>query len=336
VKWGKATLSENETLELAEVAQLYYIEDLTQEHIASRIGTSRSNVSRMIKEARMRGLVEIQVHSPLGTVAWLQDSLKDRLGLKECLVLSSSDQAAQTPDANSLASKIGALATRYLQEVVADGSTVAVGWSSTVYHHVVNSGYLHHKKGVTVAQLMGSVGGSIPELNGMHMVSRLAAALGADTYYLHAPVLVSNTTVRDALLRDRTIRKTLEVAQRADTMLVGIGAIDTHHGQYRTGYLDDEDLEYIRNKNAVGDICGSYFSCEGRLISLEMSDRTIALDFESMSNIPTRIGVSWGTKKVLANIGAARSGLINVLVTDDSTAEEMLDVLSKNSISPST
>jgi RNA polymerase sigma factor (sigma-70 family) len=38
--------------QLAEVAQQYYLEDLTQEQIARRLGVSRSNVSRMLKEAR--------------------------------------------------------------------------------------------------------------------------------------------------------------------------------------------------------------------------------------------------------------------------------------------
>ena len=58
-----------------------------------------------------------------------------------------------------------------------------------------------------------------------------------------------------------------------------------------------------------------------------MNERTIAIGAEDMKGIPNRIGVSGGLHKVRPNIGAARSGLINVLITDHDAATEMLDVL---------
>ena len=323
----RSVLTEEELLLLAEVAQLYYVGDFTQERIARRVGTSRSNVSRMLKEAREQGLVEIKVRSPLSTVPELQDTLKAFTGLKECYVLSTSDHWSRFSQSDSLERKMGALAARCLQENVTEDNIVGVGWSSTVYHHVVNSGYLHEKRGVTVVQLMGSVGDSIPELNGLHIAARLAAALSARAHYLYAPVLVSDVAVRDALLCDQSIRKTLGMAQRADVMIAGVGAVDREAGQYRTGYLNDADLDYIRGQGAIGDVCGSYFSRDGSFCPIEMNERTIALDFESMLNIPTRIGVSYGVKKALANIGAARSGLLNTLITDEEAARQMLSLL---------
>ena len=77
--------SESGVLVLAEVAHLYYVNNLTQRHIAERIGVSRSKVSRMLRDARSRGLVEIRIHSPLVLETDLQDALKARLGLRECL-----------------------------------------------------------------------------------------------------------------------------------------------------------------------------------------------------------------------------------------------------------
>jgi DNA-binding transcriptional regulator LsrR (DeoR family) len=319
---------------LAEVAQLYYAEDFTQEQIARRIGGSRSNVSRMLKEARARGLVEIRIRSPLGTIPELQEALRERTGLAECLVLSTSGRGARASESGSIAGKIGALAARYMQESISDGNIVGVGWSSTVYHHVVSSGYLREKRGVAVCQLMGSVGDSIPELNGMHIAARLAAALGASAHYLHAPMLVADSAVRDALMRDQSIRKTLSVARRADVTVVGVGAVDRDSGQYRTGYLNDSDLEYIRGRGAVGEVCGSYFLRDGSFCPVEMNERTIALDFESMVRVPTRIGVSWGVKKALANVSVARSGVVNVLITDEDTAREMLRLAEDDAPAP--
>ena len=46
-----------------------------------------------------------------------------------------------------------------------------------------------------------------------------------------------------------------------------------------------------------------------------------------MKGIPNRIGVRGGMHKVRPNIGAARLGLVNVLITDRDTARGMLDAL---------
>ena len=320
--------SESGLLLLAEVAQLYYVRNLTQQHIGERIGISRSKVSRLLREARTRGIVEIRIHSPLTLNADLQDALKESLGLRECLVLAAPDADIDGSEGPDAMGRLSALGARYLQENISDGSVVGVSWSSTVYH-VVSARHLQEKNDATAVQLMGSIGGSIPELDGVSITARLADALDAKAHYLHAPMLVADGVVRDGLLRDPHIRRTLEVARSTDIMVVSVGAIDKSSGQYRTGYLDDDDLEYIHGHGAIGDICGSYFSYDGSPVRLRMNERTIAIGFEDMIRIPNRIGVSGGTHKVRPNIGAARAGLLNVLITDNDTAREMLDTLER-------
>lgn len=315
-----------EALLLGEVARLYYLKDLNQQHIADLIGTSRTSVSRMLREARARGLVEIKVHTPLDVTGDLQDELGRRLGLRECLVLAGPRPEEEAAGLADTTDRLGVLGARYLQDNLADRSVVGVSWSSTVYR-VVSSRYLQEKSGATAVQLMGSIGGSIAELDGVSITGRLADVLGGKAHYLHAPMLVANAAGRDALMCDPHIRKTLEVARNADTMVVSVGAIDRTSGQYRTGYLDEADLEYIRGRGAVGDICGSYFSYEGLPVRLEMDERTIAVSFEELRAIPNRVGVSGGLNKARPNIGAVRAGLLNVLITDEETAREMLALL---------
>lgn len=315
---------------LSEVARLYYVEDFTQERIARRMGISRSYVSRMLRDARSQGLVEIKIHVPLQTVEDLEHELVARFGLREVRVLASTES---NPDGSGDAGSAGAMAAftaRYMQEAITDYSIVGSGWSRTIYHSL-NTGYLQKKTGVTVVQLMGSLGSHIPELNDVSVATRLADALGADLHYLHAPMLVDDAVVRDGLFRDPNIQRTLEIASRADIMVVGIGAIDQSHGQYRTGYIDDTDLERIRENGAVGDVCGSYFSYDGSLIPFEMNERTVAVGPGVLKNIPNRIGVSWGEEKAVPNIGAVRSGLVNVLVTNEPTARKMLELVEEDS-----
>lgn len=58
-----------------------------------------------------------------------------------------------------------------------------------------------------------------------------------------------------------------------------------------------------------------------------MNERTIAIGFEEMWAIRNRSGVSGGPGKALANIGAVRAGLLNVPITDEDTAAEILGIL---------
>lgn len=317
---------------LAEVAQLYYVRDLTQEQIAQHVGVSRSNVSRMLKEARGQGMVEIRIHSPLRTVPALQEELVSRLGLRECLVLAELEQDSRVFEEADTANQVAALAARYLRENIVEDNIIDLGWGRSVYR-VVHSRFLREQRDVTVVQAMGSIGGSIAAFDGVATTARLADALGARAYYLHSPMLVADAAVRDGLLRDPHIRETLEVARRADIVVSSVGTPTRDHGQYLTGYLSDADLEHIRGQGAVGDICGSYFALDGSPIPLEMNERSIATGYEELKRIPDRIGVGSGPEKPPANIGAARSGLINVLITDEETAGKMLDILETESMS---
>jgi DNA-binding transcriptional regulator LsrR (DeoR family) len=49
---------------LHKVAKLYYIEDLKQESIARRLKISRYKVSRVLKRAKDKGMVRIEVMGP--------------------------------------------------------------------------------------------------------------------------------------------------------------------------------------------------------------------------------------------------------------------------------
>jgi deoxyribonucleoside regulator len=209
---------------------------------------------------------------------------------------------------------------------VAEGTTVGLGWGRSV-HRVVHNRFFREKKDVTVVQVMGSIGGSIAEFDGIATTARMAEVIGASAHYLHAPMLVSDAATRSGLLRDPHISKTLEVARRAETIVSSVGTPGREHGQYLTGYLGDEDLEYIREQGAVGDICGAYYAFDGSSVSLEMNERSIAISAKHLSGVPNRVGVSSGPEKPRANIGAARSSLLNVLITDEHTAGIMLDIL---------
>src|SRR5690242_21810553 len=73
---------------LVKIAQLYHLQGLNQDQIGRQVGVSRSKVSRMLKEARERGLVEISVHYPARFSLDLERQLEAELGLREVVVVN--------------------------------------------------------------------------------------------------------------------------------------------------------------------------------------------------------------------------------------------------------
>jgi DNA-binding transcriptional regulator LsrR (DeoR family) len=75
----------------------------------------------------------------------------------------------------------------------------------------------------------------------------------------------------------------------------------------------------------VGDICARYFDVKGRFVEDELSGRIIGIPVESLRRIPKILCVVGGTEKAYSLLGALKTGLITILVTDERTAAAVLE-----------
>ncbi len=58
---------DREILRLVEVSRMYYEKELTQAQIAKQLNISRPAVSKLLSDARNRGIVKIEIRFPLDT-----------------------------------------------------------------------------------------------------------------------------------------------------------------------------------------------------------------------------------------------------------------------------
>jgi len=317
------SLEDAEMFMLAEIAALYYEQNLTQDQIAKVMGLSRSHVSRLLKESRERGVVEIKVKHPLRVETELQQELIARLGLKDALVLAQPERAEEVDQ------HVGLLAARYLLKVSQPGNVIGVGWGRGVKWTVdqLSSG---HNYGGSVVQLMGSiVSGDTPDMNGPEIANRLAQALSATPYYLHSPLIVSDLAVRNSLIADPHLQKSLQKAREAILALISVGGVGDTSGIYRAGYISAQTLAGYREQGAVAEVCGTYVTQDGRVLQFDINERMISIESDTLRAIPMRIGVSFGLPKARPNLGAVRAGLINVLITDAASAKALLKILNE-------
>jgi len=317
-----------EEILLADVASMYYEQNLTQEEIAKRIGVSRSGVSRLLTRSRDLGLVQIQIRHPLQTSTELQHEFIQRFGLRDAHIL-----ILRNPGENPLP-KLGMLCARYLERILADGMTVGISWGTSILQ-LVDSLRPERRLGLDIVQLMGSISANSPDVDGPEIARRMAAAYGAHCYYLHSPLLVKNAMVRDALLQERNMRTSFEMMARMDVALMGVGAVRaSSSGLFRAGYLNEAELTSIREQGAVGDVCGRYFDIQGAISALDLHERIIAVEPLMMRRIPHAIGIAGGASKAEALLGAMRAKLLTVAITDEESAKAVLALDNATRVTP--
>jgi len=306
---------------LADVAAMYYLREMTQEQIARAVGVSRVKVHRMLKEAREARVVEITIHRSWPRDRRLEAALVSHFGLREVFVLQTSGL-----DDASIWRGIGEIGARRLETLVKDDSTIAVCLGRSTYQVVqaVRSGL---RRRVRVAQALGSVPFATPELDSATLARQLATRLGGEVLYLPSPMLADSPEATEVLRRQPDIERTLSAAASADVALVGIGNLDPAHWRLATAAgLTPEELAEMASTGAVGDIAGLIFTEEGHLHRNELTDRVIGLTLDELRRIGTVFAVAFGSAKARAIVGTLRTGVVDVLCTDDNAAGEALRI----------
>ena len=304
---------------LAQVASLYYEDELTQDEIAHRIGTSRSTISRILQEAREAGVVEITVHTPWKTVPEMEDVLRGRFGLRQARVLQGRGKPYE-----EVLRGLGALAARYVESIVRADTVLGISWGVAV-HATVRALRPERRLPITVVQMVGAVGEGDPLIDGPDLARLLAGVYGGQYRYLHAPLLVEDAHARDVLLGEPRIRETLALACRADVALVGIGAPGTDvYSLLRAGFVDPEAMAGLRAQGVAGDICARHYDAQGKELDIGLNRRIVGIELEALHGIAQVVGVAGGEAKAAAILGALRGGHVNVLVTDDAAAGRVL------------
>jgi hypothetical protein len=125
---------------------------------------------------------------------------------------------------------------------------------------------------------------------------------------------------------DAQVADTLELAGRADVALVGLGTCAAGSTLLADGdTLTAAEVEELRALGVVGDIALQFFDGAGHKVAHPIHERIVGTDLETIKSIPRVIGVAGGKEKVPVIRAALHGGLINVLVTDDQTASQLLD-----------
>ncbi len=304
---------------LARIASLYFDQNKTQQEISTITGIARTGISRMITEAREKRVVDIIVRYPWNSRP-LEEKLISTFGLKAARVMVVENETYE-----EMLHGLGVLAAAYFSQILQDKMVIGISWGSALYQ-MIKALQPPQLSELEVVQLIGATGSENILTDGPLLARILADCLGSFCRYLHAPLIVENKMIRDALLQDRIIRETLSRADEADVALVGIGSI--HPDLYslkRAGYVTEAERMQLTQYGVVGDICGQHYSINGEWLDIDINHRVVGADLNTLSKIDTVIAVAGDERKGDAILGALRGKLVDVLITDSNVADYVLN-----------
>jgi DNA-binding transcriptional regulator LsrR (DeoR family) len=305
---------------LYRIAQAYYVDGLTQKQIANRFGLSRPKVSRLLQKGRDNDIISITLLPPPNGMADLEHQLERRFGLHEAVVVPVSDPA----DHPTVVRELGPSAAECLNRCISGDEVIATAWGTSILA-LANALPYRSWPSATVVQLLGGLGPTDTLEHSAELTQHLARKLGAKLRLLPAPGIVASREMAKALKSDAQIAAVLQLAAGADVALVGLGAPTPYSIVLRTGtILSREDLERLQELGAVGDIALRYMDRDGNPIDLEINERIIGLTIEQIRKIPRVIGIAGGIDKHKMIRAALHGRILNVLVTDLSTAAALL------------
>lgn len=304
---------------LIKIAQYYYIQKKSQQEIADEFSIPRPTVSNLLKLCRETGIVEIRVKEGSPETSLLGDAIKKKYGLRKVVVIPS------TEDTISLFNNIGKEAAFFTNSILRTGLQIGIAWGTTLYQMV------HQIQHQTVAdssvvQLMGGFGASNPQYDGSDLARELSKRLESKYFPLQCPVIVKNEAVKDLLMDEPWIRKTLEMTKNLDIAFVGISSNQPEKSSLvKAGFLSMKEAYDLYYAGAVGHLCGYSYDKEGNWMDVSTNHRIIGISFSNFLQIPERVGIACGSEKAEAIQASLVGGHLTTLITDQSVAARIVN-----------
>lgn len=308
------------------VLDMYYNEKLSQEVIAEKFHISRSTISRIITRAKKSGYITIHINYPMNSSMDLEKRFEKEFNLQEAVI-------AETDNSLILDNIVPASAAEYLFRIINDNQKVAMSWGTTLrrtvdYMSVFVSGIKVIPKNVSIIPLLGSPKMDFDSSNQLNYSNALSKKLGSilksKSYSLSSPMIVENKTVKGVLESEKQIGDIIEMGKAADIAIVGIGSVDGESSPLFSGLITSDEQKELVKKGIVGEIAARYYNSFGEIVKTKIDDRLIGANASEILAIPLRVGIAYGHKKVKAIRAALEGNLINSIVTDSITAEEIL------------
>ncbi|MGN1414278.1 MAG: sugar-binding transcriptional regulator [Anaerovoracaceae bacterium] len=313
-----------DTMTILRIAKYYYIDGLSQQEIAYKENIHRTQISRLLKQAREEGYVKIQISAPDSASAdSIARELEHRLGLREVFVTPALSESEGEDQSQSLYF----FAARHLETLLPSSSRVGIGVGKTMYQVAAQLSCRKPDHSMEFYSLAGYSGSENPYLQGSVIADFFARAFCGSCHYNNFPILTSRDTMSS--LDQTRFDAFRQACGRLDTVILSIGGpFSDDYPYFEEFSLAIRDFDLARAfSRPHGNLLGHVFYEDGSLLQLPEPFMLTSMGPSHLQAVPRVICIAGGSRKIPAIISAARQGYISSLITDKQTAEGMLEKL---------
>jgi len=299
----------------ARIAWYYYVAGLTQQDISDRLGIARLRVNKIVGQLRADGSVVVDIRLPLVSCVALEEKLRQLYGLKSVSVVPAADDDEQRRR------MLGDAAGILIDGLIADDQCISVGWGRTLIGAIKRLRPRQLRNSSVVSLMGGLTRGS--ETNTFEVSTELARTLGAECYYLTAPIYCPSAASREILLTHSGVNKVMERARHSDVAIVSCGDL-TPRTKLTTINSVLEQLPGLKEIGAIGEILGTFLDARGQPVDHPLNQSVIAMPPADLKAIPNSILISGGLYKAKIVQAILAAGYVNCLVTDEAVAQHLV------------
>jgi len=302
---------------MIETARLYYEHNFSQQQIANKLGISRPGISRLLQKAREAGIVKIEIVDPESKGTALEAKLKKKYNLKDIIIVPNENE-----DNATIKQRMGKAAVNYLDKLIKNEMILGVSWGTTMLQVAKNT-QARPTTGVTIVQLNGGVTRAEYDTHASEVAQKIGEKYRAVPFLLPLPAIVDNMNVKNAILSDKNIAQTLNLAKRADVIVFTVGKFDYESVLVKANYFENKEVDTLIQNGAIADVCSRIINNKGNICSEKLNSRTIGIELDEIKNKKYSIAVAGGKDKVKAIKAALKGNLFNVLFTDELVASQL-------------
>ncbi|MGD2027291.1 MAG: sugar-binding domain-containing protein [Anaerolineales bacterium] len=303
-------------------ARMYYYQNLTTGKIAKEMNVSRSTISRLLSFAKERGLVDIRIIEPTELPDKLASLLMRKFGIEKAHVVPVPEI---TGEAEWL-ERVAQYTANYLNTKFDSNMILGIAWGTTltaVSRHLL-------RKTTHNAQIVQLNGAGNTQSMGIGYASQIIMRF-SDNYRARAhlfpvPTFFDYPETKQALWREGSIKRILDLQAQADLLLYSIGAVNAGIPShvYSGGYLADADYKVLEQYKIAGDIATVFFKEDGSFDNIPLNRRASGPNLELFRK-KYGICVVSGLAKVKGLYAALKGKLMSEIIVDEPTARALVE-----------